>query len=182
MNLRFVSKNKYKIEEVKKLLKDSDINIIPFEYGLEELQTENTNKLLKDKVLKAFAKVGRPLIVEHTGIYIESLNGFPGGLTQIFWDTIQAENFSSIFGTLDNVNVQAKTIIGYCDGMRIHYFEGVINGKISREPLGKCDFQWDCVFIPEGHTETFAQMGEKKNDISMRKIAFDNFIEFLKDR
>lgn len=181
MDLRFVSKNEHKIKEVNELLNGTGIKIIPFKTNLEELQTKDTQILLKDKVLKAFSKVGRPLIVEHTGLYIESLNGFPGGLTQIFWDTIKAEKISSIFGSLENTKVKAKTTIGYCDGMKIYYFEGVINGKVSKQPLGECEFQWDCVFIPEGYNESFSQMGDKKNEVSMRKIAFDKFVKFLKE-
>jgi len=36
------------------------------------------------------------------------------------------------------------------------------------------------VFIPEGHTQTFAEMGELKNEISMRRLALDRFATFLK--
>ncbi|HHF8283696.1 TPA: non-canonical purine NTP pyrophosphatase, partial [Klebsiella pneumoniae] len=41
------------------------------------------------------------------------------------------------------------------------------------------DFQWDCIFIPDGESETFAEMGDRKNEISMRKKAFDKFKEYL---
>jgi XTP/dITP diphosphohydrolase len=27
----------------------------------------------------------------------------------------------------------------------------------------------DCIFIPDGESETFAEMGDRKNEISMRK-------------
>ena len=41
-------------------------------------------------------------------------------------------------------------------------------------------FQWDCVFQPDGYTETFAEMGTaKKNEISMRRKALDKFAAFL---
>lgn len=182
MDLRFVSCNQFKIEEVKAILEGTDINIVPFQFKLEELQIEDTEKLVKDKLLKAFRKVGRPLFVEHTGLYIESLNGFPGGLTQIFWDKIEAERFSSIFGSIENSAVKAKTTIGYCDGMKLHYFEGITTGVISKQPQGDSKFQWDCIFIPEGYGETFSQMGDEKNKISMRKIAFDKFVSYLKEK
>jgi XTP/dITP diphosphohydrolase len=47
-------------------------------------------------------------------------------------------------------------------------------------PAGLRDFQWDCVFVPDGYTETFAEMGDRKNDISMRRKALDAFAVFLK--
>ncbi|HFM4266346.1 TPA: non-canonical purine NTP pyrophosphatase, partial [Escherichia coli] len=116
---------------------------------------------------------------EHTGLYIESLNGFPGGLTQIFWDKLQADKFSQLLGTSENPRLVAKTIIGYCDSMKIYIFEGETQGTISPVPKGPRDFQWDCIFIPDGESETFAEMGDRKNEISMRKKAFDKFKEYL---
>ena len=75
----------------------------------------------------------------------------------------------------------AKTIIGYCDGRNLHYFEGAIDGNIPDKPSGKRDFQWDCAFIPKGTTETFSDMGDQKNKISMRRKALDSFYKFLSD-
>lgn len=180
MKIRFVSKNDFKVQEVQTILQDAGVEVIAAKHSIDEIQTEDVNSLVKDKLLKAFKIIGRPVFVEHTGLYIESLNQFPGGLTQIFWDKLQADKFSTLFGNGDNTNLVAKTIIGYCDSRKIHLFEGAIKGTIAKEPKGNRDFQWDCVFIPEGETQTFAEMGNRKNEISMRKIAFDSFKEFLK--
>jgi XTP/dITP diphosphohydrolase len=37
------------------------------------------------------------------------------------------------------------------------------------------------VFIPEGSKKTFAEMGARKNEISMRKKALDQFAAFLSE-
>jgi XTP/dITP diphosphohydrolase len=179
MQIRFVSKNDYKVAEVKKILEGTGVSIVAAKLSINEIQTENVNELVKDKLLKAFKKFGRPVFVEHTGLYIDSLNGFPGGLTQIFWDNLEADRFSELLGKGDNLGLVAKTIIGYCDAKKMHFFEGEIKGTISPEPKGDTRFQWDCIFIPEGEAETFAEMGDRKNEISMRKIAFDKFKIFL---
>lgn len=179
MKIRFLSSNEFKIGETKKMFEDSNIEIVPLKIKIEELQTSDEKKLVKDKLLKAFKKIGKPLFVEHTGLYLKKLNYMPGGLTQIFWDSLGHDNFSSIYGNLDNTNATAKTLIGYCDGLNLYFFEGEINGKISNTPKGSTEFQWDCIFIPEGYTQTFAELGEKKNEISMRKKAIVEFINFL---
>ncbi|MEY8199436.1 MAG: non-canonical purine NTP pyrophosphatase [Colwellia sp.] len=179
MKIRFVSKNDHKVREVNEILSDVGVEVIAAKYKINEIQTEDVNGLVRDKLLKAFKLVGRPVFVEHTGLYVESLNEFPGGLTQIFWDKLQADEFSTLLGSGDNNRVIAKTIIGYCDSMKVYLFEGSIKGSITPEPRGDREFQWDCIFVPEGETETFAEMGSRKNEISMRKIAFDKFKEFL---
>ncbi len=179
MQIRFITSNQYKVDEVAAILKETGVKIVPCKIKIEELQTTDVQGLVRDKLLKAFKKIGKPAIVEHTGLYIESLKGFPGGLTQIFWDTLEAEKFCELLGSGPDTKVTAKTVVGYCDGAKIHFFEGAIEGRIAPTPKGPRGFQWDCVFIPDGYPETFAEMGDKKNDISMRKKALDAFATFL---
>jgi len=177
--LRFVSGNVHKIQEIESILGKVGVKVISFPKKIRELQTADEKEMVRDKLLKAFKDIGRKLFVEHTGLYLEILNNLPGGLTQIFWDKLEAEKFSKIFGNLDNTRLVAKTVIGYCDGRNIHYFEGEVKGIVVPIPRGNKDFQWDCIFQPEGYDKTFAELGAKKNDISMRKLALDKFANFL---
>ena len=62
------------------------------------MQTTDTQRLVRDKLLKAYKRIGRPMFVEHRGLYVERINGLPGGLTQIVWDTLQPERFAELFG------------------------------------------------------------------------------------
>lgn len=102
------------------------------------------------------------------------------GVTQIFWDRLEAWRFSSLVAALGDVKVIAKTVLGYCDGCQMHLFEGAIEGTVPPAPAGPEDFQWDCVFIPDGYTKTFAEMGAEKDDVSMRRLALDRFAAHLK--
>ena len=179
MELGFVSSNEYKIKETQIIFADSGIKIRPYNIKIEEIQTLDVEKLVKDKLLKAFSIIGRPLFVEHTGLYIPALNNFPGGLTQIFWDSLQADLFARIIGNLDNPAARAITTIGYCDGKKIYICKGYIDGIIAKEPRGNKDFQWDCVFIPKGENKTFSEMGDEKNNISMRKLAFEELKKII---
>ncbi len=180
MKIRFISGNKHKIAEVKTILAPVGIEVVPVNKKIEELQTEDVERLVHDKLIKAFAQIGRPLFVEHTGLYLDGLNGLPAGLTQIFWDKLEADKFSALVHGLSESTVTAKTVLGYCDGKLIHLFEGSIRGTIPSIPVGPRDFQWDCVFVPHGETETFAEMGSRKNELSMRRKALDEFANFLK--
>lgn len=179
MEIRFISGNEYKIEEAQEILQVSGIKVVPVNIKIEELQTRDTTNLVRDKVLKAFNSIGRPLFVEHSGLYLNYLNGFPGGLTQIFWDTLQADLFIELLNENKDTKVVAKTLIGYCDGKRIFTFEGEVEGNVSSEPRGDRKFQWDCVFIPDGYDQTYSELGKRKNDISMRRRALDSFRDYL---
>lgn len=183
MRIRFLSRNPYKLAEAKTILERNGIEIVPLKIEIEELQTQNVDDIVDDKCLKAFREVDRPVFVEHTGLYIEALNGLPGGLTQIFWDKLEADRFSALFGRgYPDSLVEARTVVGYCDGKTIHKFSGSIRGRIPSVPRGDRSFQWDCVFQPVDDEQTFAEMGDRKNTISMRRRALDCFAEFLKEQ
>ena len=180
MKIRFMSGNKHKIKEVQRILSPVDVDIVPVSRKIEELQTQDVDALVRDKLIKAFHEIGRPLFVEHTGLYLRGLNDLPAGLTQIFWDRLEARRFADLVAALGDDKVIAKTVLGYCDGRQMHLFEGAIEGTVPRTPAGPEDFQWDCVFIPDGYTKTFAEMGADKDDISMRRIALNKFAAHLK--
>jgi XTP/dITP diphosphohydrolase len=170
MKLIFVSKNKFKHAEATRFLSTLGISVEASHLEIHELQTVDTEALVRDKATRAFAKLGRPLFVEHTGLYLDTLNGFPGGLTQIFWDTLKKDRFTELFASETDV-VRAVTHIGYVDGRCVHIFRGEVVGRIVSPPRVDHGFQWDCVFRPDGFENTFSEMGERKNEISMRSIA-----------
>jgi XTP/dITP diphosphohydrolase len=181
MRIRFLSGTGYKIAEASAILGAANVQVVPVKIDIPELQTPDVELIVRDKTLKAFGRLGHPLFVEQTGLYLDRMNGFPGGLTRVFWDALGPEKMCQLFGIGDETGVVARTRIGYCDGRKIHQFEGSIRGRIAVEPRGDRGFQWDCVFIPEDHNQTFAELGELKNKISMRRRALDAFADHLKE-
>ena len=180
IQVRFVTSNRFKIIEAQEILVAMGIHVVPIDMKIEELQTTDTPRLVRDKAIRAFANIARPLFVEHTGLYLKFMNDLPGGLTQIVWDALQADRFSELFGKSPDPRVVAKTTIAYIDGKQVHTFFGEVAGRIADSPRGNRDFQWDCVFVPDGETEAFAEMGNRKNEISMRRRALDQFAAFLR--
>ena len=176
MKLIVTTGNEFKLKELDHYMAGTGVVFESRKTKIEELQTFDEQVLLKDKLWKAFAKFKEPVLVEHASLYLEALNDFPGGLTEIFWETIQADKFCELF---KDTKITAKTSIGFCDGRKNHYFVGESQGTVAEEPRGNRDFQWDCVFIPDGYNKTYAELGSEKLEISMRKHAFDQFKQFI---
>ena len=178
--IRFLSFNQKKIDEVTAIMAASSIKVIPTKQRIAEIQSDDVNALLRDKCMKAYKIAGRPIFVEHTGLEISYLNQFPKGLTQLFWDTLEADKIADLIGKQKDNKVTAITNIGYCDGKKIHFFSGAVSGIIPPAPKGPREFQWDCVFQPDGYSKTFAEMdATEKNKISMRMLALRAFRKYL---
>lgn len=181
--IRFLTKNPGKFRELEQLLDRKKFRLIRDRTEIHELQTEDMDALVRDKILRAFERIRHPLIVDHTGLEFGLLKGFPAGLTSVFYDTLGDNGIASLIGKSANPRVTAVTLIAYCDGRTIHSFRGEARGTVAPHPRGSRGFQWDALFIPEGYDKTYAQLGQKKkNEISMRRRAFDKFADFLKRR
>lgn len=164
----FVTSNQDKLKEAERALgfepESEDIE-------LEEIQAVEAERVVKNKVERAYEKIERPVMVTDVGVYIDELNGFPGALIKWMFKRVGNEGIAEIAG---ECKAEAITVIGYHDGEDFQTFEGTVKGKIAEEPRGDNGFGWDPVFVPEGYDKTFAEMTEEeKNKVSMRKKALE---------
>jgi non-canonical purine NTP pyrophosphatase (RdgB/HAM1 family) len=174
--LYFITGNKNKFEEVKAIIPTVEQLAI----DLPEIQEIDTEKIIHAKLEVALQHATGEFIVEDTSLVFECLNGLPGPLIKWFLKAMGREGLANLSRTLGNTKATATTIIGYAKSKTdIRFFEGAIEGNIV-SPRGDSGFGWDPIFMPHGHTKTFAEMGtEEKNKISHRRMALDKLKEFL---
>ena len=172
--LYFITGNENKLREAREIIGEIEsLNI-----NLIEIQSIDAKEIIKHKLNEAKKHHSGNFIVEDTSLIIESMNGLPGPLIKFFEKTIGLNGISKMAKHFGDKAI-ARVIIGYSSEDKIEFFEGAINGTIV-ESRGENGFGWDKIFIPEGHTKTFAEMSsEEKNKISMRKIAFEKLKEYL---
>lgn len=66
---------------------------------------------------------------------------------------------------------------------RVALFEGACEGRIQFEASGGGGFGYDPLFVPEGHEQSFAQLGEGvKNRLSHRAKALEQLTVFFEAR
>jgi len=137
--------------------------------------------IVRDKLLKAYKQFGLPCIVEHGAILIDSLNKLPGGISKVVWDNIE-DKICKLILPGEPRTATAKSVIGYCDGKRVHLFIGETKGKVAEEAKGDRKFQWDPIFIPEGTDKTYSELGfPEKENYSQAAKAWKQLIDFLKN-
>lgn len=176
MTLYFITGNKNKFNEAKTVFPDLE----RMDIDLPELQEVDAKLIIKHKLAEALKHHNGAFIVEDTSLYFDCLLGLPGPLIKWFIKTLGNDGLANIALKLNNIQAEAKTIIGYAaDNDNVHYFEGSIRGSIV-SPRGSTNFGWDPIFEPEGCSKTFAEMtADEKNKISMRRQALKKLETFI---
>ena len=170
-DLFFVSSNNHKYQEAKIILDSLGINIGYLKSDLEEIQSNSLNAIAMAKARDAFSKFKKPVIIEDDGLFIDSIDGFPGPYSSYVFKTIGTKG---ILNLLKN-NRKAKfiSIITYCDKKSLQSFEGKLDGRISKSQEGK-GWGFDPIFIPNNYKKTFAELNNK-NKLSHRYKALKKF-------
>lgn len=173
----FASSNLHKFKEAKKILDDFGINLGFFKCELEELQSDSLNEIAKHKAKQAFGKLRKPVIVEDDGLFIDSLNGFPGPYSAYVFKTIGNKGILSLVKQKRKANF--VSIIAYHDKNSQITFESKAYGIISKNISG-IGWGYDPIFIPSKLKKTFAQL-ENKNKISHRFKSLKKFSSWYFD-
>ena len=176
MSIYFITSNKGKFEEAKKIVLELEL----LELELPEEQEVDQQRIIEAKLESAAKQHDGSFVVEDTGFYLDCLPGLPGPLIKWFLKTIGKKGIYEICKKFDNYKAKGVSTIGYMsEAGEKSYFTGEIEGKVVLE-RGEDGFGWDPVFVPDGHDETFAEMTrEEKNEISMRRKAFEELVKFL---
>ena len=145
---------------------------------LTELQSDSLEEIAKEKAKNAFALVGRPVIVEDDGLFIDSLRGFPGQYSSFVFQTIGNEGILKLLDKSNERSAQFRSLVAYYDGNIVSVFEGLASGRIS-DTFSDSGWGYDPIFIPEGSALTFGQLKEEKNRFSHRRKGLEAFAQWL---
>nr|WP_239469666.1 non-canonical purine NTP diphosphatase [Bacteroides caecigallinarum] len=187
--LVFATNNAHKLEEIRAILGDkveilslNDINChadIP-----ETADTLQGNAALKAQYI--YENYGLDCFADDTGLEVEALNGAPGIYSARYAggeghdSEANMKKLLSEMQDKENRKARFRTVICLIEDGKEHFFEGIVNGSIIRERKGGAGFGYDPVFMPDGYSETFAEMGnDEKNKISHRARAVQKLCEYL---
>jgi XTP/dITP diphosphohydrolase len=131
------------------------------------------------KAFDAFSRCSKPVMIEDDGLFINSLNGFPGPYSSFVFKTIGNDGILKLLKSKRSATFQS--VIAYCEKKNdVQLFKSTVIGKISQKHIGK-KWGYDPIFIPEGQTKTYAQLKEK-NLVSHRYLAIKKFANWYLHR
>jgi XTP/dITP diphosphohydrolase len=186
--LVFVTNNAHKLEEISSIL-GGKMELL----SLKDIQCtadipETADTLEGNAIQKAeyiHRHYGLDCFADDTGLEVEALDGAPGVYSARYaGEGHDSEaNMQKLLHNLegkDNRKARFRTAICLIMDEEQHLFEGICRGEIIKEKRGGAGFGYDPIFVPEGYTETFAELGNDiKNTISHRAKAVQMLCEFL---
>lgn len=189
----FASHNQGKVGEVAELLQVPQLELLSLdEVGLADFEVEETgttfeeNALLKAQTVAEKTKL--PTIADDSGLVVDALNGAPGVYSARFVSGSDTDRNQEVLKRLQNVSSRKAHFISvFCwydpATQEKRFFEGRVDGQIAQTAQGSLGFGYDPIFIPEGYSQSFAQLGpEVKNKLSHRARAVEQLKEFFYDR
>ena len=194
MILIFATHNAKKLIEAQSILPASVVikSLVDVAYDEEIIENADTfegNATLKTDAI--FSVFGEACFADDSGLVVPSLNGLPGVKSARYAsDSMpvdhQANNDKLLRALYNESDRSAYFISVVClklPNQTELYFEGRVTGRIADSPQGDMGFGYDPIFIPDGHTQTFAELGPAvKNQISHRARALNQMSAFLRSQ
>ncbi len=189
MKLVFATNNKHKLEELQAIVGEHFKLLSLRDIGCNEEIPEEQDTLEGNASQKAFFvynKYGYNCFADDTGLEIEALNGEPGVFSARYAGEAKnpEANIDKVLDKLAKINnrkARFRTVISLVINGTEHQFEGIVDGEILKKRQGKSGFGYDPVFLPDGFSQSFAEMSlQDKNQISHRGRAVAKLAEFLK--
>ena len=172
--LEVATTNRDKLAEFRRILPDYEI--VGLKLNIEEIQSLDPYKVAAHKAIEAYkANDYNPILVEETSLALRGLGGRPGTYIKDFCEEGEMRRMiaESWLAGRDRAAL-AKVLIVVFDGGEVQIREGNTSGRIAESLRGTDGFGWDDMFIPEGASQTFAEMGAADKDRhSMRRKALE---------
>ena len=189
MRLLIATHNGHKTEEIRAILGPAwdvlDLNSLP-EFPAPEETGATFAENAAIKALSASQRHEGLVLADDSGLEVDALGGDPGVRSARYAGphATDAENRARLLRELPHTRPHAarfRCAMVLAEGDTIRgTFEGSVEGVIVRAGRGDGGFGYDSLFVPDGHTETFAQLPPAvKNALSHRARALAQVVSFL---
>ena len=193
--LLVATNNEGKVLELKKLLSDFPLRLRSLREFADVSDVKETGKSFQEnaaiKARNYALQTNLWALADDSGLEVEALHGVPGIFSARYAgeNATDRENINKLQSELNKKQPADKFARFVCamaladeKGEVKFVAKGICDGKISLEARGNKGFGYDPIFIPEGFSETFAELsGDIKQQISHRARALRKIIQYLRD-
>ncbi|MFH2027629.1 MAG: XTP/dITP diphosphatase [Nanoarchaeota archaeon] len=179
MKLYFVTCNQNKVKEFQSILKNHEVEQVAIDYP--ELRSDDPEEIAKLAAKQLADILNKPIVVEDSGLFINSLNDFPGTCSAYIHKRIGLKGILKLMKGVKDRSCQYRSAVAYCEPNKEPFsFLGTEKGIIAQKPRGKYGFGHDPIFIPEKSRKTYGEMEDVKEKKRFRRKAVLKLMKFLK--
>jgi XTP/dITP diphosphohydrolase len=155
--------NAHKLEEFRALFPDWDLDLLSgVEFPPEDGVTYLDNARIKARFGRNVGPADRWMLADDSGIEVAALGGGPGVQTARWAEGRHVEKLlGAIDGAADRRAMYVCELVALSPDRDEVRGTGVLRGTVPLAPAGAEGFGFDPVFVPDGHDETVAQLGDE---------------------
>jgi len=183
----YLTSNPHKVEEANRHFVKRygfEVEIKNPDFEVVEIQAKSSIDVVKYSARYAVEKLGHPVLVSDTALYIDFLGGLPGPYNAYFDKQIGVEKFLKMMEKIDNRKARLEHSFGFCEpNKKPVVFSGGSTGTIAKESRGSRGRWHNLFYIPDGETQTLSQLREK-DELYEAKFwgrAIDDFARWYKE-
>ena len=147
---------------------------------LDEIQSLDLESIVTDKALRAYERLGKPVIVEDVAAGLVKLGGLPGPFVKFFEVQLGPSALLQLAGE-PGCPAIVTCCVAFYDGTTTITARGEATGTIVAL-RGEQGFGFDTCFMPDGSDKTFGEMSfAEKDGFSHRARAVKALVTQLKN-
>ena len=182
-SIYFASSNQEKIQIAQTVCAEANISVQPIGLEIDEIQGEDSEAIVRDKVRRAYEQVDRPVIVTDETWDIPSLRGFPGAYMKSINQWFMSRDFLRLMQGITDRRIVLCQYLAYTDGVLTKVFRNDMPGQIINEARGTNDKSpsMTVIALDCDNGKTIAEVFEQGTDavIARHKNQPDVWHEFL---
>ncbi|MEM9292842.1 MAG: non-canonical purine NTP pyrophosphatase [Acidobacteriota bacterium] len=159
-----VTGNRHKLEEARRLLGAAGEDLDSAAVDLPEIQSLDLQEVLSAKAEEAYRRLGRPVVVEDTGLGLHAFGGFPGPFIKWMLEAAGLETLARSAHALGDPRATVRCGLHYRDHQGSVVAIAEVTGSLTATPQGDGGFGWDPIFQPRGEGRTYAEMDTGSKD------------------
>lgn len=181
--IAFVTTNEGKFREVSAKLEEVGVKLVREDRSYPEIQADRLEKVVRFAATILDDQIKGDYLIDDSGLFIDEFGGFPGVYSSYAYRRLGCAGILKLMESARTRTAAFETVFLLRRREAHEVFHGESRGTIADRERGKGGFGFDPIFIPEGHTKTFAEMTlVEKNAVSHRARAVEALAAYLRER
>jgi XTP/dITP diphosphohydrolase len=162
----FATTNQDKVQIAQIACAGVGIKVVPVKLDIDEIQGEIPELIIKDKVRRAYEKLGMAVVVSDDTWDVPALQGFPGPYMKSINHWFTPQDFLRLMSGIKDRKIILHQYLAYTDSKVTKVFKNDISGKIINEVRGtnRRSPNMTVIVLDSDNGKTIAEVLERGNE------------------